>query len=346
MPATIAPTAAWSGAIRLAKGSFGTVAVVFDSADHAHVVAVGRSAGKTGIWYLTDRSGTWTQKRILADPAGKAWRDRVDHRRRERPDHHRRLARLGRRPGGLRGHLHGERSRARSRHVPNGPHAYCGRACRDARPEDRRHPARDGVLSDLPEICCLPSLLFRTGSPGHWTTTTVAPDAAGPSLRLDARGRARIAYATNKDLRYASAGTTTGSFSVTSLPGTSSADYAVALALDSGDQPSLAWAHDAATDTIRYAAYDGSWPSPTTVAKAPVFTEVVGIGIDGSDVPHILAVGGSVREETLAGGTFVETVLATGVDALGGALRISASGREIVLWTADSGGLFMAERST
>jgi hypothetical protein len=346
--ATTAPTAAWSGAIRLAKGSFGAVAIVFDSADHAHIAASGRSAGKNGIWYLTDRTGTWTRTRILAAAPGTSWQDpsiTVDSN-----DRIIIAAWLfdgtGGDPGVSRGiFMVSDRERARGT-FPTVPSRVA--AAPAAMPVLKTAGTRIAMayLSDLPEICCLPSLLFRTGSPGRWATTTVAPDAAGPSLRLDSQGRARIAYATRRDVRYASAGTTTGSFSVTRLPGTSSADYPLALALDSGDQPSVAWVHGAAPDTVRYATYDGSWASPTTVAPAPVFTEVIGLSLDGSDVPHILAVGASVREETRVGGTFIETILATGVDALGGALRISASGREVVLWTPYAGGLFMAERTT
>ena len=346
-----APSATWSGATRIGRGSFGAVAIVFDSADHAHIVADGRSAGRFGIWYLTDRSGTWTQKRVMADAAGKYWQDpsiTVD------ADDRITIA-AWRASGGDPAASQGiftvtDRGRARGS-FPAVPTQVV--AAPAAMPVLKTAGTRLAMayVSDLPDVCwplraaCLPALRFRTGVPGHWTTTTIAQHAVGPSLRLDAQGRARIAYATDKDVRYASAGTTTGSFSVTKLPGTSSADDLVALALDSGDQPSVAWVHAATPDTIRYARSDGGWGVPITVATAPVFTAVVGIALDGSDVPHILAAGRSVREETRVGGAFVETILATGVDAAGGAIRVSASGREIVLWTADSGGLFMAQRT-
>jgi hypothetical protein len=341
---TTAPTAAWSGAVRLAKGSFWDVAVVFDSANHTHVAVAGRSDGKRGIWYFTDRSGTWTHKRILADPSGKAYTEpsiTVD-------SHDRIIIATSRIYGeGLESDgifIVSDRGRARGT-FPTVPTRVA--AAPAAAPSLKAIGTRLALayLSDRVGIGPYPALRFKTGSLGHWTTTTVAPHAGGPSLRIDSQGRARIAYESTGGVRYARAGTITGSFSVTRLPGTSVDDYPVALALDSGDQPTIAWVHSATPDTIRYAHEDGSWPSPTTVARAPALTEVVGISLDSSDVPHILAAGGSVREETRVGTTFVEKILATGVDAFGGALRISASGREIVLWAPYSAGLFMAQRS-
>jgi hypothetical protein len=342
-----APAAGWEANVRLAKGRFWDVSVVFDSANHAHVAASGRTDGKTGLWYFTDRTGTWTHQRILADRSGKGWRDpsiAVDSNGRiiiaawldACPD----CGPHGPSEGIFivsdRGQAPGEFQTVPTK-VVAGPAAM---------PSLKTFGTRLALayLSELVSLGPLPKLLFTTQVNGDWKTTTVAAHSAEPSLRTDSQGRARIAYAGRGGVFYASAGTTTGGFTVTELPGTSSADWPVALALDSGGKPTIVWQHGGSPDTIRYAHEGASWPAPTTVAKAPIYTETVGISLESSDVPHILAAGGSVREETRVGSTFVETILARNINHFGAAIRISPTGREVVLWATDIG-LFLAERS-
>lgn len=60
-PATVA--AGWSTPVRVSPRTLGTPALAVDGAGHRHLVA----RGGDGLWYITDRTGRWTERRLTRD---------------------------------------------------------------------------------------------------------------------------------------------------------------------------------------------------------------------------------------------------------------------------------------
>ena len=60
-----APTAAagWSPPVVVSDGNYSQSSMVVDPHGNAHIAA----RGDTGIWYLTDKSGSWTRTRLTTD---------------------------------------------------------------------------------------------------------------------------------------------------------------------------------------------------------------------------------------------------------------------------------------
>ena len=55
--------AAWTDPVRVSARALDTPSLAVDSAGHRHLVA----RGADGLWYLTDRSGAWTERRLTRD---------------------------------------------------------------------------------------------------------------------------------------------------------------------------------------------------------------------------------------------------------------------------------------
>jgi hypothetical protein len=347
--AAIPSSTAWSEPVRLASGAFFAVAVVFDSGGHAHIAGDGTIAGRSGIWYFTDRTGSWTRQRIMANVGGKAWRE---------PSitfdaHDRIIVAAWRDPnpgldvGGPSDGIFTVTDRGLPRGTFSAPELLVPGPA--AMPTIKAFGTRLAVAYTawLRTAEPQPPIRFTTWSAGQRITSTVAKRAGSgpPALHLDFAGRPRIAYATPAGVHYASAATTTGDFAITKLPGTGPDDDLPALTIDPDGRPTIAWLHDGGDrDSLRYARQGASWPSPSRVGPAPRFTTALAIDLDSSGALHVLAVGDTVREMTGSGTDFTGETLARVNLPWDGAMRISSSDEEMAVWVT-SKGLFMARRS-
>src|SRR5882672_1739469 len=68
-PAGPAPAVGFSSPLLLLNGHFLYVSEVVDSTNHVHIAATGRH----GLWYITDRGGSWRHARILHDLPNKSY---------------------------------------------------------------------------------------------------------------------------------------------------------------------------------------------------------------------------------------------------------------------------------
>ena len=325
------------------------VSVVFDSASHAHIAAQGTIAGRSGVWYFTDRTGNWTRQRIMADARGTAWRrpsitfdarDRIIVAAWRDP-------RLGFDPGGPSKGIYVVSDQGRSRGTFSAPELLVPGPAAD--PTIKAFGTRLAVAYPawLRTAEPQPPLRFTTWSAGQRVTSTVARRGGSgpPALHLDSSGRPRIAYATPAGVHYASAATTTGDFAISRLPGTGPDDDIPALTIDPAGRPTIAWLHDGGErKSLRYARKGADWPSPSRVGPAPVFTTALAIDLDSSGALHVLAVGESVREMTGNGTEFTSETLARVKLPLDGAMRVSSSDEEMAVWVTGKG-LYMTRRS-
>ena len=347
--AAIPSSTGWSEPVRLASGSFMAVSLVFDSASHAHIAAQGTIAGRSGVWYLTDRTGGWTRQRIMADARGTVWKgpsitfdahDRIIVAAWRDPG-------LGFDPLGPSKGIYVVSDQGRSRGTFSAPELLVPGPAAD--PAIKAFGTRLAVAYPawLRTAEPQPPIKFTTWSAGHRVTSTVAKGAGSgpPALHLDSSGRPRIAYATPAGVHYASAATITGDFAISKLPGTGPADDLPALTIDPAGRPTIAWLHDSgARESLRYARRGATWPSPSRVGPAPVFTTAVAIDLDRSGALHVLAVGDSVRELTGSGTGFTGETLARVKLPWDGAMRVSSSDEEMALWVTGKG-LYMTRRS-
>ncbi len=347
--AALPSSAGWSEPVRLASGSFMAVAVVFDSASYAHIAAQGTIAGRSGIWYSTDRTGSWTRQRIMADARGTAWRrpsitfdarDRIIVAAWRDP-------RLGFDPGGPSKGIYVVSDQGRSRGTFSAPELLVPGPAAD--PTIKAFGTRLAVAYPawLRTAEPQPPLKFTTWSAGQRVTSTVARRGGSgpPALHLDSSGRPRIAYSTPAGIHYASGATTTGDFAISRLPGTGPDDDIPALTIDPAGRPTIAWLHEGgARESLRYARKGADWSSPSRVGPAPVFTTALAIDLDSSGALHVLAVGESVREMTGVGTEFTGETLARVKLPWDGAMRVSSSDEEMAVWVTPNG-LYMARRS-
>jgi hypothetical protein len=347
--AAIPSASGWSAPARLAGGSFMAVSLVFDSASHAHVAAEGTIAGRSGIWYFTDRTGSWTRQRIMADARGTAWKG---------PsitfDAHDRIivaawrdSRLGLDPGGPSKGIYVVSDQGLPRGTFSVPQLLVPGPA--AEPTIKAFGTRLAVayLAWLRTAEPQPAIKFTTRSAGQRVTSTVAKRAGSgpPALHLDTSGRPRIAYVTPAGVHYASAATATGDFAVSKLPGTGPDDDLPALTIDPAGRPTIAWLHDSGErESLRYARKGASWPSPSRIGPAPVFTTALAIDLDSSGALHVVAVGDSVREVTGVGTTFTGETLARVTLPWDGAMRLSSGDEEMAVWVTGKG-LYMTRRS-
>jgi hypothetical protein len=342
-------SAGWSEPVRLASGAFFAVAVVFDSGGHAHIAGDGTIAGRSGIWYVTDRTGSWTRQRIMANAGGKAWREpSITFDARDRI-----IVAAWRDPnpgldvGGPSDGIFMVSDRGRPRGDFSAPELLIPGPAAD--PTIRAFGTRLAVAYTawLRTAEPQPPIKFTTWSAGQPVTSTVAKRAGSgpPALHLDSSGRPRIAYANPAGVHYASAATIAGDFAISKLPGTGPDDDLPALTIDPTGRPTVAWLHDSGDRaSLRVARKGGSWPSPSRVGPAPRFTTALAIDLDGSGALHLLAVGDSVRELTGVGTDFTGETLARVRLPWGGAMRISSDDEEMAVWVT-SKGLFMTRRS-
>lgn len=194
------PTAAWSTPIRVTARQLDEAAFTVDRAGHQHLV--GR--GDDGLWYLTDRTGAWTEQRLTRDgPEVEFERTRAHH------------------PAIALDPVNGSIVVAWVRSEPTGTGGCSGdvryrtltggrwSATRDVPTPSCAGPidlaAKNGRLTVAISLQQIEyeRIAIVAGRPGHWTTTYLGDDPAGglpidfantPALDLDAAGRPSVAY--------------------------------------------------------------------------------------------------------------------------------------------------------
>ncbi|HKZ92625.1 MAG TPA: hypothetical protein VJZ50_10845 [Candidatus Limnocylindrales bacterium] len=306
------------------------IALALDQDGHRHLVA-GNLRGD--LWYATDRTGTWTTKRLLSGREGWfGWsypsiamdeNDRV---------HVAAVKWEWSTPSGT-GGIWYLTDAGRTR-------ADFGTATRIAGSMMTSPSLRvvDGIRYLAYAKCdCLPMqsrapLYFKTDRSGSVVTERLANVAYDPSLRVDRDGRAHIVYSDRQGLRYTRATTRTGDFTTPArIPGTSGLEGTPSLALDTSDQAHIAWSTWKQGHPLFYVERTSAgWSTPLRLGNG-TSTE---LSIDASDRPHVVLGWDKVIHRWLAGGTWQSTVVVSDVSSVDAAIRAFGTGATIA-WSQD-----------
>jgi hypothetical protein len=351
---TVATPATWSVPTRILAGRFDSVSIAVDSADHLHIAATESSKG---LYYLTDRSGSWHTKRLLE----------------EVPDtqHH--------------GSLHVWEGASITLDEQDRVHIVVTRSsCNDCAPGNYdgvfyltdKGRARGTFPSAATQIApagmfeptikesagrlyvtyakcaCIPeqplgAAWLATRTTGAWTRTKIASHADAPSLRVADTGFAVVAFNGPSSIQLAEAHSVTGDFTVSTVPGTTINDYQPSLALDSHNAPRIAWIRytsGAAGRGVRYITRGGStWAASREIVHGAA--DVVGLSLDGGDNPHFVVGATGVREARLVGNQVVTDTIDSNVNVTAAAIRAPASGHTVIAYAAyahDPAGIYVA----
>jgi hypothetical protein len=309
------------------------VALALDAAGHRHLVA---TSAEGDLWYATDRTGSWEAQRILGVgvPGSFVWS-------------HPTIATDGK------GRVHVAAVRD---YVFDAPGSTGGIFYKT----DKGRPRGDfgprtriaGPMMTSPSLkvvggvrylayakcACLPEqkswpVFFKTDRSGSWQVERIRDRGADPALRVDGKGRARIAFSDRKGLRYTRARTNLGDLTMpVRIPGTEGRQGVPSLALDEAGRPHVAWASWSPTGPrVRYLKRTAAgWIAPRRLG-AGVTTE---ISLDASGRPHVVFAWKKVIHRWLAAGAWKRTELTGSVDPLGVDIRAFGK-RATVAWTQD-----------
>jgi hypothetical protein len=338
----------WTSPLRIAPGVYSDVSEVVDSTNHVNLAA----AGHGGVWYISDRGGSWTRSLVLRD---------LPHRRYDRVsialDPHDRVYIAAERsacdectPGSSDGiFLVSDKGRARGT-FPSDPMRIA--PPRSGEPSLKVYGGHIFLADVRP--CCqpgpLPRVYLRTNASGPWTKARVARHGDAPALRIGSDGRPRVAFDLPRAIGYAIAHSVTGSFTVTAVPGTSLGDNLVGLALDAHDRPHLVWLNEAVTAqapsglTTSTAVYDWrtphGWHGAEDIGDLDGVSNVLSFDLDTLGRPRVAAGGSSVLSFVRIHGRWSRTEVAASADVRVIALRRAFNGRAAVAWANYKGGLF------
>lgn len=338
-PAAMDP-AAWGVPTRILAGNFISVSVAVDSTDHLHIAATESSKG---LYYLTNRSGSWQSKRVLKQipnpypGSHKVWdqasitldvQDRI----------HIAVALFGCNdcaPGNYEGVYYiTDKGRARGTFP-----AHATKIAPNGMFEPTVRVSMGRLYVSYAKCACYPGaplgpVWLATKTTGSWTRTKVTSHGEQPSLRIGSDGYARVAFRAASSLRYAVAHSVTGGFTLSTVPGTTSHDFAPSLALDSHNAPRIAWIRDPNTASgqgVRYITRTGStWGSSREMAHG--YAAAVGLSLDAGDRPHVVVGATGVRVARLASNVVVRDTLDSNANVLAAAIRAPASGHLVVVY--------------
>lgn len=342
-----APAAGWSTPIRVLPGIWTDVSAAVDSHGKAHVVA----AGSTGVWYATDRSGSWVSRRILEHRSISEWRgvslaldedDRLTVALSEGFESE---------FGDLPGRIWRISDHGRPRGSFSAPAAVSPTSSTDP---SLKTPGGHTYLARTGDVCydvCedeASRVWYQTDGPGGWIRRRLPGDASRPDLRVDAAGRPRLVYvvagATRSRLVLASAGSRTGAFT-TQVVARQGGSLVPRLVLDGADRPLVAWARipfSAVPSSVSFARRtDEGWHVRSIGPGS-----VVAISVDASNRVH-LAIGGDAGvREVLVRSTLSTTPIDAGSAVADVELRYPATGRALVAYVRDApaAGVYIARR--
>jgi hypothetical protein len=336
----IEPAAGFGSPTEVITGQFHEISEVVDSTNRVHIAAVGRH----GLWYITDRGGTWSRTRILLDVPNHSWfepsialdgNDRV-------------YISVAQNvcddcaPGGSTGIYYlTDKGRARGT-FPASP----TRIAPEGSGQGTIKVSNGHLFVSYVRRCCqpgpLPKVLLRTNATGSWTTTQVSPHGDLPSLRIGSDGRPRIAFSRGGGIFYAVASSPAGSFTKQQVPGTSNLDSGVRLALDAGNHPHIVWFHGFSTSSLRYAArQSGGWQGPSVVDSNAGFGAMA-FDLDSLGRPNVAFGQTHIRNKVLFGGLWHKTAVASGLDVISLAERRAFSGSVVIAWSDSNGGIWVS----
>jgi len=327
--------AGWTAPVMVWNGDYSQSSMVVDRHGHVHIAA----RGDSGIWYITNRTGTWTRARLTQDVAntyGKVT-DTDPHIALDRSD----------------GSLTVVYTRTTPRdYIPQWTLRYItNRSGGWSSPRDipgmwaQSVVVRNGAIAIATPVvvmCCVGDFhaaSFVTNASGHWTTASVGTPTHDSSrtpyalsLALDSQGKPRLVFVKDDRVRYARGTTKLGSFVYETVATVNVVDsIATSIALDGQDRPRIAYANGAGT---RFASRDASgWQIRSLTGFASEVTDVR-LVIDGGGHPCLaLAMGpAGLGYFTKSGGAWHSQRLdARPVRVLGG-LALGPNGRVNVLY--------------
>jgi hypothetical protein len=341
LPVAAAPLA-WSSPVQVLTGTFFEISAAVDSTNAVDIAA----AGRNGLWFISNRSGSWVATRILTNPTNKHYmqpslaldsNDRV----------YIAFARSSCddcTPGSSDGiYLLTDKGRTRGTFASTPTKIAPSTSAEPSLAVGGGH-----VYFAYQSACCspgpLPPLWFKTNASGSWTVSQITGHGDSPSLKLGSNGHVRVAYAKPTGIGFAAATTTTGSFSHVTLPGTSGSDGFPQLALASNNAPNVAWMHaNVSTATVRFSRrVSGTWTSVADVATSSTL-DSISLTLDATDHPE-LAIGtdpGSVRVARRASGVWTFSTVSA-ADPLDVVIARGVTGRLAVVYSRDGGGIFVS----
>jgi hypothetical protein len=314
----------FSAPVRIPTGSYYEIDATADNDGDVHAVA----RGNTGLWYITDSSGTWTRERLTTFP----------------PDH---------------------TDRDPSIAVDSADNAYIvyeSRWCDDCAPGGNDGIAMltnaSGDFPDTPTMIsnqssvdpsiavrsgnlyisyarcdCLPfqptaPVFLWTDASGSPTRTKIRDHGTNTSLFVNGAGKPRVAFQ-DAGIRYAVASTMIGGWTVTKIPGTNASDVRPDLDV-AGQEPWIAYTGDDGTWLAFRVCCPGAWTSePITAARG--MTDLI-----VSPAHHYVALDRS------SGGVFVKDSdysdkISSAATARDVAITARSGGEVVVLFSVGSG---------
>ncbi len=342
----VGPAAGWGTPLRLLPGSWTDVSAAIDGDGAVHLAA----AGATGVWYATDRTGSWVSGRVLEHRSVSEWRrvslaldadDRVTIALSEGFESE---------FGDLPGRIWRITDKGRPRGSFSDPVGITPSGSTDPSLKTPGHTylARTGDV--CVDVCegAFSRVWYQTDGPSGWIRRRLPGDAARPDLRVDAAGRPRLVHVGQGGARerivYASAGARTGTFStqVVAKPG---GYLTPRLVLDGAGRPVIAWARipygDGPARVSLARRTGGDW-----TVRSIGLGAVVAMSVDAADRVH-LAIGGptGVREVTVRP-TLVTSPIDAGSEVTDVELRYPGSGEALVAYIrrAPMAGVYVARR--
>jgi hypothetical protein len=333
---------AWSSPVQVLTGTFFEISAAVDSTNAVDIAA----AGRNGLWFISNRSGSWVATRILTNPTNKHYmqpslaldsNDRV----------YIAFARSSCDdcvPGSSDGiYLLTDKGRTRGTFASTPTKVAPSTSAEPSLAVGGGH-----IYLAYQSNCCqpgpLPPLWFKTNATGSWTVSQITAHGDSPSLRLGTNARVRVAYTRSSGIGLATATTATGSFNHTTVPGTSNADHSARLALSSTNRPNIAWMHDnLSSGTVQFSRRSASGWSTTANLATSANLDALSLTLDATDHPEV-AIGtdpGSVRVARLASGVWTFTAISA-ADPLDVVIATGSTGRLAVVYSRDGGGIFVS----
>lgn len=335
------PAPAWGVSQRVAAGRFHWgMDMGVDAAGHVHLVAAGFRNGKAGVFYTTDRTGSWVTSRILTWAAGAVYirpSVAVDGAGRVHVALDRvecvectvsrtlgvfYLTDAGRARGSF-----GTPVRLTPKGTSQGSLRVAG---------GHLFVAYAGGWGDT-----FTAVRLRTNASGHWTTSVIATAGADPFLRLSMDGKPRVVFETANRLRYARASSRTGGWTVEPITGTAAASDDPVLSIDRGGRAHVAWVDtSAATWLGRYGRrVAGTWSIAGTLGPA----EAIALSVDLPSDVWMLETGTGVSSVDGDGAMFHRVTFFLGGITRTPAIKVLDSGAVVAAWTGgDASGIWIS----
>ena len=325
--------AAFSAPVVAAAGRFDDLSVVVDTNGHVHIAATRRG----DIWYLTNRTGTWSEHRVMAsgrsvdyagalvalDADGRVfiaatrlkgpgipWSEGIDL-----------VTDRGRSPGSF---------SSPSRVTSNAVLASNLKIVHG-------HPA---LVLEIYQCCAAngPNLLwYQIRTRAGWSRQLIDAHGIGASMRLDpGTGLPVIAYRALNQIRLATATSIAGDFRHEMVPGSLGLDSSPSLALDTAGDPSVFWFSWAAYDVRLAGKTAAGWSMETIPKLSPD-----GWGsfeVDTLNRPHIVwydEESHALSDRRQHGATWTTRTIASGTSFFNLTARRAPGGRVVVVWTTE-----------